>query len=476
MKIEVSLGEAIDKLNILELKLKKISNQEKIIEIKKEIDELELCIKYKLKYDFYYNLLTYVNEFIWNATDKIKQMNTNDPYFSILSNNIFEYNQKRFRIKNWFNILESSNIKEQKSYNSTYINIYIDSIEMIYNKIPEINFLLLEYDIVYFNSNSNESIINTMKNIFKQPNLLYNESDNNYINIEQFTLNENRDIYEFTPINYISGGLLGDFIHQLSVINEIYIETGRKANLYIANIGDCFKYGLETAYNDTFKLVSEQKYIHTYNILSNNDLIELYLFNDLNLIHIYNNYKNCHNINMNNKCILISFNNETHDFITNNFYINLSKWRDSEILFNTNFYNTFKDCYGIEWGKNPWLIIPKDDKWNNKILINYSSYRKIYNVKFNLLYENFLDKLVFIGFEKDGYEDLIKKGISIEYYCPSSLYEFAIAINSCELFIGGYSSPLTIAFACKKLLIIGENDNSADNTFFKDIPYLNIVT
>ena len=40
MKIEVSLGEAIDKYSILELKKKKITDVNKLIEIKKEIDVL----------------------------------------------------------------------------------------------------------------------------------------------------------------------------------------------------------------------------------------------------------------------------------------------------------------------------------------------------------------------------------------------------------------------------------------------------
>ena len=42
---------------------------------------------------------------------------------------------------------------------------------------------------------------------------------------------------------YISGGLLGDFFHQLSIINENYIKTNKKGILYIADIGDTFRSG-----------------------------------------------------------------------------------------------------------------------------------------------------------------------------------------------------------------------------------------
>jgi hypothetical protein len=150
MNVKVSIGEAIDKLSILELKLKKISNNEKRIEIQKEINELQECNIYKTKYGFYYNLLMYINEKIWDLTDTVKTMTIDNPDFSGISNDIFEYNQKRFRIKNWFNLSTTSNIKEQKSYASTYCKIRIENEDVLYNKIPEINYLLLEYDLVSF--------------------------------------------------------------------------------------------------------------------------------------------------------------------------------------------------------------------------------------------------------------------------------------------------------------------------------------
>jgi len=199
MKVEVSLGEAIDKLNILELKMKKISNKEKCLEIQKEIDELYECQTYKSKYEFFYNLLTFVNETIWDTTDIIKKMDFTNHLFGELSNKIFEYNQKRFRIKSWFNTLESSNIKEQKSYDLIKVYITASSINEISDKIAEINYLLLEYDNVFF-INNDELLINTMKSIFKQPNLKYLNNNNdekniNMIELYNYNITENREIY-----------------------------------------------------------------------------------------------------------------------------------------------------------------------------------------------------------------------------------------------------------------------------------------
>jgi hypothetical protein len=434
MKVEVSLGEAIDKLNILELKLKKISNQEKIIEIQKEINELNECQQYKSKYIFFYNLLTFVNEYIWDTTDKIKSLKSSEPNFGLLSNNIFEYNQKRFRIKNWFNLLESSNIKEQKSYGLKYVNVTTNSIDTIYDKIPEINCLLLDFDIVYF-INSDSNLIQTMKKIFKQPTLKFidlkimdnKETTNDALELNLCSIEDMkiREIFDFIPLNYISGGMLGDFIHQLSIVNETYMETGIKANLFIANIGDIFRLGIEKTYNDTYELVKQQRYINDYKIFDN----------------------------------------------TNSIDINLSKWRNSPYLTKTNFYNVFKSVYSLEWGKNPWLILPKNDLWKDRIIINYTQRRKISNIhQLNLL--KYGNKLIYMGFDKDGYDDLISNGINIEYYCPSSFYEFAVAINSCELFIGGLSAPLTLAFACHKKCIVGLNENKVETIFFSDLPFL----
>lgn len=158
MKIEVSIGEAIDKLSILELKLKKINNEEKKKEIEKEIKVLDECYTYIKKYEILYKLLIYVNESIWDMTDTIKSISVTDIKFPLISNQIFESNQKRFRIKNWFNLLTNSNIKEQKSYSLSNSNILIKDIEMLKQKIINIYMISLEYDSITIISNFNTQI------------------------------------------------------------------------------------------------------------------------------------------------------------------------------------------------------------------------------------------------------------------------------------------------------------------------------
>jgi hypothetical protein len=179
MKIEVSIGEAIDKLSILELKDKKIIDTNKNIEIKKEIEALSGCTIYVKQFPLLYKLLIYVNESIWDMTDTIKSISITDSNFPLISNQIFEFNQKRFRIKNWFNLLTNSNIKEQKSYSPFNLNVIINNIEIFEEKLIDFYFLSLEYDNITIISNFNDII----KELIIIPVITY-------INPGQATINE----------------------------------------------------------------------------------------------------------------------------------------------------------------------------------------------------------------------------------------------------------------------------------------------
>src|SRR4029078_3159815 len=141
--------------------------------------------------------------------------------------------------------------------------------------------------------------------------------------LEEHTPSFDRELYSFAPINYISGGLLGDHIHQLSVIREKFYQTGRKGNLYISNIGDPFRFGVERAYKDTYELISQQKYINKY--------------------EIYNNQ--------------FGIPQKEHSS-----YINLCTWRKNKDVVKVNIHYVYKLEYGVEWGSKVWLTLPKDEK------------------------------------------------------------------------------------------------------------------
>ena len=251
MKLEVSIGEAIDKLSILELKMKKINDLSKLSEIQKEIDALVEVNEYKKWCPLFYKMLMYINEQIWDMTDIIKSMEVIDLEFARISNQIFEFNQKRFRIKSFFNTLVNSSIKEQKSYALSHCKIIIPDETTLYNKLAEINYLTIEYDKISFDC----PFISIVKNIFKTPNIDYTDTNllsiPNTINLTDFEISADiKYIFEFEPIKYIIGGMFGDFIQSLSVINETFYNTGRKGLLYISDGygGDPFRNGLQNTY------------------------------------------------------------------------------------------------------------------------------------------------------------------------------------------------------------------------------------
>ena len=424
MKVEVSIGEAIDKLSILEIKLIKISDKNKKIKVQKEINCLQECVIYKTKYEYYYNLLMYVNNKIWNLTDVIKKIASSDPQFANISKQIFEFNQQRFRIKNWFNLLTGSNINEQKSYELSHCKIVIESEDIFFNKLPEIYFLALEYDVITFDT-SDILDISIISNCLKIPTIIYDNEQKKLlcnptvIIISNFYILENelKAAFSLKPITYIVGGLLGDFIQSLSVICETYYQTGRKGILYISERGHGFRNGLENTYNEIYQSIIGQKYIQDFKI----------------------------------------YNNEP-------FEIDLSEWRSSPLLFHQNWHHIYKQIYNVEWGKRPWLIASYDEKWKDKIVINTTNYRWPINIEFKKLNELYPNEMVFISFDREQYNFFERTtSISIEYYEPKSFLEMVTIINSCKLFVGSLSSPLSIANALHKDRICGLCSSIADN-------------
>jgi hypothetical protein len=427
MKTEVSVGEAIDKLSILEIKLAKIADERKRTEIQKEIEALSECLQYKKDYDFYYNILMYINEKIWTMTDDIKQMTPTDPLFAHIANQIFEFNQKRFRLKTWFNLLTSSAIKEQKSYATSHCQIVIDNEETFLEKVPEIHFLAIEYDVITFTGAYLPSPVDGLKII---PSIIYDDLQKKplpltkSVRLSEISIPSEvpRTVFEYAPLNYLVSGMFGDFIQTLSVICEVYHKIGRKGILYISeNKEDRFLNGVENTYKDTYPVIMNQPYIKDYQIFNNK----------------------IHNINC-----------------------NLSLWRLNTKLFYQNWYHTFNQMYGVEWGKRKWLNVGYDEKWKNKVVINTNNRRFANTIDFYRLKTMYHDDLIFIASKKSEHEHFEKTAnISIEYHEFKSFLELTTIISSCKLFVGCLSAPLAIAHALHKPRICGFHncdDSNAD--------------
>lgn len=122
MKVEVSTGEVLDKLSILELKKELISDKDKLINITKEY-EILYQVTEKLLHDqevtILYNKLLEVNRALWYIEDNLREKERYkefDQEFIELARDVYFTNDKRAEIKKQINIITNSELVEEKSY------------------------------------------------------------------------------------------------------------------------------------------------------------------------------------------------------------------------------------------------------------------------------------------------------------------------------------------------------------------------
>jgi len=124
MKVEVSNGELLDKLTILELKMSNISDDKKLINVKKEFNELSplaklLFEKFKDELAIKYKELALINSQLWKIEDDIRECEKNKNFgekFVELARAVYFTNDKRSDVKKQINILTGSGFIEEKSY------------------------------------------------------------------------------------------------------------------------------------------------------------------------------------------------------------------------------------------------------------------------------------------------------------------------------------------------------------------------
>ena len=120
---EISAGELIDKITILEIKRIKISNKEKLNDIEKELSSLNKTMKKSIPdQNLIKDLIARLKEInlkLWDIEDgkRTAEKNKNfDEKFIELARNVYKFNDERAKIKLAINTSLGSNIKEVKSY------------------------------------------------------------------------------------------------------------------------------------------------------------------------------------------------------------------------------------------------------------------------------------------------------------------------------------------------------------------------
>ena len=120
---EISAGELIDKITILEIKKNKIKDKDKLVEIDKELASLNLTLKNNIpdlsEIINFKNELKEINLKLWDIEDGKRQAEKDNDFsekFILLARNVYKFNDKRAKIKLSINKTLGSNIKEVKSY------------------------------------------------------------------------------------------------------------------------------------------------------------------------------------------------------------------------------------------------------------------------------------------------------------------------------------------------------------------------
>ncbi len=125
MKIEVSNGEILDKLSILELKMRFIKNQSQKDNIIKEYKFLKTVSMDILDKDDnifpfdLYEALSNINLRLWNIEDSIRLKEKSkefDDEFVDLARAVYYTNDERSKIKKEINLQTGSEFLEEKSY------------------------------------------------------------------------------------------------------------------------------------------------------------------------------------------------------------------------------------------------------------------------------------------------------------------------------------------------------------------------
>ena len=120
VSIEVSVGELFDKITILRIKQNKLTDQDQLANVNKELEYLEdKAFSNDPEVNALVEELESINEQLWDIENSKRECESNKDFgskFIELARNVYKLNDERAKIKLAINTALGSNIKEVKSY------------------------------------------------------------------------------------------------------------------------------------------------------------------------------------------------------------------------------------------------------------------------------------------------------------------------------------------------------------------------
>lgn len=121
--VPVSPGEVLDKITILEIKSERIEEEDKLLNVRRELALLKQTWAQKVIEDKnirrLHDQLKEINEALWDIEDAIRDEERNQRFeerFIELARNVYLTNDRRSRVKKELNSYLGSEIIEEKSY------------------------------------------------------------------------------------------------------------------------------------------------------------------------------------------------------------------------------------------------------------------------------------------------------------------------------------------------------------------------
>ena len=122
LKIEVAPGELIDKITILEIKLARINDEEKVRNVQREhalLTRVADVVSTSPELTMLRSELKQINEVLWRIEDDIREQERRQdfgPEFVRLARAVYRTNDERARVKREINRLLNSTLVEEKAY------------------------------------------------------------------------------------------------------------------------------------------------------------------------------------------------------------------------------------------------------------------------------------------------------------------------------------------------------------------------
>lgn len=123
IKVELAYGELLDKVTILQIKSERITDEDKLANVNKELELLNklwnMDEKSSVDISSEFTALKEINEKIWDIEDGIRdkeRVKEFDQEFIELARSVYFSNDKRAEIKRAINLKFGSDLIEEKSY------------------------------------------------------------------------------------------------------------------------------------------------------------------------------------------------------------------------------------------------------------------------------------------------------------------------------------------------------------------------